>query len=260
MHGLGKLEIDRDGHVIEMLGTIQDITEQKLTELALRTSLEEKEALLKEVHHRVKNNLQIVTSLLSLQARREEQESAKAALRDMQSRVRAMALLHEALYRSPSLAQVDFGPYVQNLCEQLARSYQRNAQPIHLQVDVADLKLDLERAVPCGLIISELVTNACKHAFPDGRAPEVRVTSRNLDAGEVEFGVADNGVGFPAAFEIGQGNSLGLQLVTRLSAQLGGHWRVQKSAGADIRIRLPIRGTDASAPPIDRPTANTSQR
>jgi len=226
----------------------RDRTERCQAEAALRASLEEKEALLKEVHHRVKNNLQIVTSLLSLQSNRESQSSVKTALCDMQSRVRAMALLHEALYRSASLAQIDFGAYAHNLCAQLARSYQQSPQTVRLIVDIAELRLDLERSVPCGLIISELVTNAFKHAFPDSRSGEIRVTSHGVDSAEVEICIADNGVGLPHGFDLKKSRSLGLQLVSRLAEQLGGAVRWQPGAGADFRIRFPLRSSGQGAP------------
>jgi PAS domain S-box-containing protein len=229
-----------DGQPAGVVGVAIEITERKRAEAALLASLEEKEALLKEVHHRVKNNLQIVTSLLSLQAGRERQESVKSALGDMQSRVRAMALLHEALYRSASLAQIDFGAYARNLCVQLARSYQQSGQAVRLEVQISDLHLDLERSVPCGLIISELVTNAFKHAFSDGRDAEIRVTSYKPTPAEIEIRIVDNGLGLPVAFDLARAGTLGLQLVSRLTDQLGGVVQVEPGAGADFRIRFPL--------------------
>ena len=239
--GLGELEFDAGDTPQRMIGTIQDITERKQAEMALRASLEEKEALLKEVHHRVKNNLQIVNSLLSLQARQVHEESVQAALRDTQSRVRAMALLHEALYRSPNLAQVDFGAYVRSLCDQLARSYLRASCLIRIDVEISNIQLELEQAVPCGLIISELVTNSCKHAFSEASAGRIQVSARFFTCEEVELRVVDDGVGLPPGLAPTQTPSLGLQLVTRLTDQLGGQLRVEPGPGTDVRIEFPVR-------------------
>ena len=229
-----------DGSPRMAISHILDITDRKQAETILRASLAEKEALLKEVHHRVKNNLQIVTSLLNLQSARETQESVRTALRDMQSRVRSMALLHEALYRSTNLAQIDFGAYVRNLCDQLARGYQRAGQAVRFDIQTANVHLDLERAVPCGLIINELVTNAFKHAFRTDQAAEIVITSHEPAPGQIEITVADNGVGMAPDFDLSRSQSLGLQLIARLTDQLGGSLRLESRVPVEFRIRFPV--------------------
>ena len=154
---------------------IRDITERKRAQEALQELLREKESLLKEVHHRVKNNLQVISSLMRLQSAQVENPVAQAALRDMQNRIGSMALLHETLYQSGSFARVDLAAYLRSLCSQLFHSLVVDPESIQLRLDVASVSLDLNQAVPCGLLINELVSNCLKHAFPDERAGEVRV-------------------------------------------------------------------------------------
>ena len=197
--------------------------------------LREKESLLKEVHHRVKNNLQVISSLMRLQSAQVENPIAQAALRDMQNRIGSMALLHETLYQSGSFARVDLATYLRSLCSQLFHSLVVDPESIQLRLDVASVSLDLNQAVPCGLIINELVSNCLKHAFPDGRAGEVRVEVQPVDGGPaLRLRVADNGVGLPADFDLQQLHSLGLQLVSDLVGQTPG------SAGDRTRTRCGV--------------------
>ncbi|MHB8902758.1 MAG: PAS domain S-box protein, partial [Thermoguttaceae bacterium] len=194
---------------------IRDITERNRAQEALRELLREKQSLLKEVHHRVKNNLQVISSLMRLQSAQVDNSVAQAALRDMQNRIGSMALLHETLYKSGSFARVDLATYLRSLCSQLFHSLVANPESIQLRLDVASVSLELSQAVPCGLLINELVSNCLKHAFPDGRAGEVRVEIQSVDDGPaVRLRVADNGAGLPADFDLEQLQSLGLQLVS----------------------------------------------
>jgi PAS domain S-box-containing protein len=202
----------------------------------IRASLREKEVLLKEIHHRVKNNLQIISSLLNLQSGQIEDERADALFRVSQDRVRSMALIHERLYQSEDLARVDFAEYVRSLVGYLARSYTDLAGRVQVETDVGDVSLGIDAAIPCGLIINELVSNALKHAFPEGGEGRIRV---ELD-GSREDGyclvVSDDGVGFPEGVDFRETDSLGLQLVTTLVDQLEGRIELADAKGTGFRI------------------------
>lgn len=228
----------------EVILTItRDITERKRDETALRESLEEKVALLKEVHHRVKNNLQIVASLLSLQANRSKVPHVVEVLHDTRNRVRSMALLHELLYRSENLAHIHFPAYVDELCIQLLRSCGPASNRIRIETHVDPIGLPLDQAVPCGLIISELVSNALKHGFPDDRPGTVRVSFCAEDGRNLALSVRDTGIGVPGDFNPAGTLTLGLQLVSNLASQLGGSLHVGPAeSDTDFRVVFPIPG------------------
>ncbi len=212
-----------------------EIAERRQAEQQVRESLKEKEVLLKEIHHRVKNNLQVISSLLRLQAA-EIQDPAMAALfYESQERVRAMALIHEQLYRARNLAQVDFASYLRRLTEHLGQSYRAEETLIQLRVEAADVSLPVDCAVPCGLIANELIANALKHAFPSGRRGSVLV---RLDAqgGRTVMSVRDDGVGFPKETDFRSARSLGLQLVCSLADQLGGTLELKRDRGTEFVI------------------------
>lgn len=198
--------------------------------------LSEKEVLLKEVHHRVKNNLQVISSLLNLQASQIADARVKSALRESQNRVRSMALIHEKLYQSANLAEVDFAAYLRNLVSFLSQSYRERANSVDIVVRAAALQLDLETAIPCGLIVNELVSNALKHAFPDGRAGVITVSLEPIAEGQMCLVVADDGVGIPADAGRADGTSLGLSLVRTLVDQIGGSLTITSEVGAAFRI------------------------
>jgi PAS domain S-box-containing protein len=211
----------------------RDITERKRNEAALRTALRDKEALLKEVHHRVKNNLQVITSLLRLEAVRSEHLLTKAVLKDMQGRIRAMALLHESLYRSGQFAQVDLAAYLRQVTSKLFRALALEPDTIRFHLELAPVWLALDQAVPCGLIVNELISNCLKHGFPDGRRGEIRIALQTMDDGtRIQLRVSDNGVGLPEDFATRKGHSLGLQLVHDLARQLQGRLDIGPSAGS----------------------------
>ena len=222
-------------------GSIVDITERKQAEAALRSSLAEKESLLKEVHHRVKNNLQIISSLLNLQGRKTKSPEALGFLQDTQNRVRSMALLHETLYQSSNLAKVDFPRYVRSICTHLARSCADDAIGIRLRQDIADVALDMDQAIPAGLIISELVTNAFKHAFPTRTEGEISVELQASGEQHLVLRVSDNGVGFPAETRSQSSETLGLILVRNLSRQLDGQLSITGEQGSVFEIVFPAQ-------------------
>ncbi|HEV7892333.1 MAG TPA: histidine kinase dimerization/phosphoacceptor domain -containing protein [Pyrinomonadaceae bacterium] len=215
---------------------LRDITERKREEEKIRASLREKEILLKEIHHRVKNNLQIISSLLNLQSAHIRDPHALEVFKEGQGRVRSMALIHEKLYQSDDLARVDFSEYIRNLAAYLFRSYEVNAGAVRLSVEAEDVLLGVDTAIPCGLIINELVSNSLKHAFPGGTGGSINIRLRPADAERLTLTVADDGVGLPEGFDVRATPSLGLQLVNTLARQLGGDVLVGDCAGAEFSI------------------------
>jgi len=229
---------------------VLDITARKKADAALQESLHEKEALLKEVHHRVKNNLQVISSLLRLESGQIEHGATKEVLRNMQERVRAMALLHENLYRSGNLAQVNMGVYLGAVCQQLLRSgMAQSAGSIDLQLNLAPLGLEMNQALPCGLLVNELVSNCLKHAFPRGRDGRIRVDLQPASEGGAWcLRVEDDGVGLPAGFEIGRLHSLGLHLVSDLSRQIQGRLEFASPHGASFAVIFQVVPPSTASP------------
>jgi PAS domain S-box-containing protein len=209
----------------QFVAMFDDITAHKKAEQALLESLREKESLLKEVHHRVKNNLQVISSLLRLEADRLEGPVAEMVLGDLQGRVRAMALLHENLYRSGNLAGVDVPSYLKSLCQHVLRACaDQRANTVDVKVDVAPLHMETGQAIPCGLLVNELVTNCLKHAFPRERGGVIEVTLQPEESGELwRLVISDDGVGLPATLPSARDSrSLGRQLISDLGRQLQG--------------------------------------
>jgi two-component sensor histidine kinase len=229
-------------------GIISDITDRKEADDALRLSLKEKESLLREVHHRVKNNLQVIASLLRLETSRSEVEDTKRVLKDMQGRILSMAVLHETLYRSGRFGQVELGAYLRQLAQQLFRV---TSGPARLTLDLSPVSVEIDQAIPCGLIVNELLTNSLKHAFASKTGGEVKLNLRQDDLGEVRIAVTDTGVGLPIDFEIKGVRSLGLQLVTDLVRQIGGHLAIEGGPGAGFTVTF--------TPAMPHPTVPISQ-
>lgn len=221
----------------------QTITELQQAEEYIKASLREKEVLLKEVHHRVKNNLGIVSSLLQMQVRRTQNPEVNIVLRDSQNRIASIALVHEKLYRSEDLANINFTQYIRDLTVYLFDSYNISSNRITLDVQVETISLDADTAVPCGLIVNELVSNALKHAFPDERKGEVHVrfSQAPLSPGEpcprqLILTVQDNGIGLPHNFDIERARTLGLSLVYGLSKQIKGTIEINSKQGTEFKI------------------------
>jgi len=198
--------------------------------------LREKEVLLREIHHRVKNNLQVISSLLSLQSHEIRDPQVVQIFLECQHRIRSMALVHESLYSSSTLSRIEMRPYMTRLTEQLAKSYATDHR-VRVRVEVDELWMMIDRAVPCGLLLNELVTNALKHAFPDGRSGEVVVGLRRQEGLRV-LSVHDSGVGLPSGIDIAHAPSLGLRLVQALTQQLGGRLAIE-GPGARFTVTWP---------------------
>ena len=226
---------------------LRDITHRKQTEEHIRSSLREKEILLQEVHHRVKNNLQVVSSLLRLQERGIDDPQMRQLFKESQNRVQSMALIHEQLYKSDSLAAIDFPDYLRQLIAHLFGSYQVSSSRIASQTHVADVHLGVDDAVPCGLILNELLSNALKYAFPDGREGLVRIELSEQDAqGQLSLTVADDGVGLPEDIAFWNTQTLGLRLVRSLVRQLDGDVKIDRSQGTCITVTFKPEGTSGN--------------
>ena len=218
---------DGEGAVQGLVTTIHDITERKLIEVErasrhseLEASLHEKEVLLKEIHHRVKNNLQVVSSLLHLQAGYATSDDARKICEESEGRIKSMALVHEKLYQTKDLARIDFGDYVRDLVAGMIGSYGASAARVSIQSEAASLSLDVDRAIPAGLVLNELVSNSFKHGFPGDRTGRIDVRLSGGDGVPIELSVQDNGVGWPEGFDPSRSPSLGLKLVHILAKQL----------------------------------------
>jgi PAS domain S-box-containing protein len=232
---------DEAGRLFEITIAALDIGERKQAEEALKASLEEKTVLLKEVHHRVKNNLQIISSLLNLQMDRAVLPDVLNPLRDTQNRVRSMALLHETLYRSGNLAQINLPDYIEGLCAQLWRSCGPATARVELNYQMDSVFLPLDQAVPCGLIINELVSNALKHAYPGERKGRIWVMVQVRASRQALLSVADDGIGLPHALDVSHTETLGLQLVSMLTKQLQGTITILRETRTEFQITFPIK-------------------
>jgi two-component sensor histidine kinase len=215
-----------------------EIAERTQAEAQIRAALTEKEVLLKEVHHRVKNNLQIISSLLNLQMAGLTDPTMVETLKESQNRVRSMALIHEKLYQSEDLASIDFPGYLRSLVYSLAQSYRVRSDQVSLRVQVDPIHLDLDTAIPCGLIVNELVSNSIKYAFPGDRSGQIEVTCRQRPGPRYVLRVSDDGVGLPPGFDSAKTSSLGMKLVTSLVVQIGGELKVESGPGARFEIEF----------------------
>jgi len=218
---------------------LRDVTQRVEVEKRLTASLREKEALLKEIHHRVKNNLQVVSSLLGLQSRAITDVETRRMFEESQNRIYSMALLHETLYQSEDLSRIDFPEYVRQLADHLFKSYGVAGERIRLRTVLEHSSLNLDAAVPCGLIINELVSNSLKYAFPDGREGEIRIDLRGQPGGLAKLVVADDGVGLKNEIDWTTTRSLGLRLVRSLAQQLGAKIEVRPHGGTEISLVFP---------------------
>jgi len=220
----------------KQLVSLMDITKRKTAENQIKASLKEKNILIKEIHHRVKNNMQIISSLLSLQTKYVNDSESLNILKESQNRVRSMAIIHEKLYQSKDLSQINFADYIESLVSNLFYSYNANNTKIKPVYEVEDLSLNIDTAVPCGLIISELVSNSLKYAFPTKKSGEILISLKFRD-NKYELIVSDNGVGMPE-FDVEKLDSLGLLLVFNLTEQLEGDITIKRDHGTEFIITV----------------------
>lgn len=228
--------IEKEGSILYILIMARDITLEKKISKEIKESLKEKEVLLQEIHHRVKNNMQIISSLMSLQTKYVDDEVSLDVLKESQNRVKSMALVHEKLYRSEDLTHINIYNYINNLVLDLFFSYGVSRDQITPIIDIDEIKLNIETAVPCGLIINELVSNVIKHAFRDKKGGKMWLSLHLTDDNQIELMVADNGSGLPNGFNINSSNSLGMQLVNSLVNQLDGSIKIKRSNGTKFTI------------------------
>ena len=205
-------------------------------------SVQEKEVLLREVNHRVKNNLQAVSNLLYLQSSYVQSEQTRRQLQDARDRVKSIALIHEKLYQTQNFVEIDFPEYVMSLGNEVIRSYQAQGQQIRLAVESDGTRLEVDTAVTLGIIVNELISNALKHAFPDERAGEIKIELRKEPDGQLRLAVSDDGIGFPPDQELGQTGSLGLQLVQMLVGHLQGEVVLERNGGTRIAVTVRVTG------------------
>jgi PAS domain S-box-containing protein len=222
---------------VEFLSTIiRDMSEQKEAEVRIKSSLEEKEVLLKEIHHRVKNNLQIVSSLLQLQSSYIKDANSLNIFEESRDRIKSMALIHEQLYQSNDLAQIDFPEYLRSLLNMVLSAHRNNRTRVETRLHVDPVAMDLDTAIPIGLITNELVTNSLKYAFAGRTAGEIAVRLTRSETGDFLLMVSDNGVGLPENFNFEKANSLGLRLVRILSKQMRARLELSNGMGTQFRV------------------------
>lgn len=217
--------------------TVQGATLQRQT-----TLLRQRETLLREIHHRVKNNMQVMSSLLSLQSRAATNPDTSRMLEENQNRIHSMALLHEILYQSEDLAVVDFSKYIRRIVEHLFRSYGVDNRKIRLRTGLESVGLELDDALPCGLVISEVISNCLKHGFPGGREGEVRILLRRQSPTTISLVLADDGVGLPGNLDWRASPSLGLRLVRALAQQLRANLDIRSQGGTEVELVFTARG------------------
>jgi two-component sensor histidine kinase len=225
-------------HIVERaLREWGHIIERRRAEEQIKASLREKEALLREIHHRVKNNMQVIISLLRLQSAQVKEKKYLEMFKESQDRIRSMALVHERLYQSENFTNVDFRGYVKSLVNSLFRSHRVDPNKISLKIEVEDVSFGLDSATHCGLIINELVSNSLKYAFPQEREGEIRISLRSINKNEIELRVSDDGVGIPENLDFRNTKSLGLELVMILAEdQLKGKVELDRTGGTRYHI------------------------
>lgn len=218
------------------VAVFEDITERKEYEAQLEESIKEKEVLLKEVHHRVKNNMQVISSILNLQSSYIQDETALAILRESQDRIKSMSFVHESLYQSKTLSEVNFSEYIKNISRNLFHSYGRPSGGIDLIFNLEEVFLNLDTSIPCGLIINEVVSNSLKYAFTGREKGRITIEFSKLSNGKLKLIISDDGIGLPNGFDIDNAESLGLQLVTTLVTQVSGVMEIDRNNGTAFNI------------------------
>ena len=213
-----------------------DISEQKKLEAHIKTNLKEKEVLIKEIHHRVKNNLQVISSLINLQTQHTKNKHTITLFTETQNRIRSMALIHERLYNSETMSEIDFNDYMKRFTKHMLSTYDVQPNQIKLALKLNNIILDINTAIPCGLIVNELISNAIIHAFPGRKDNTITIELKKLSNGKVQICITDNGVGFPEDLDFRSTKTLGLKLVTTLIKQIEGHIHLERHEGTRFEI------------------------
>lgn len=234
-------QIDDDGTSPDVVRSLQKAyADREAVEDELRESLRHKEILLRELHHRVKNSLQVVASLLRIQSTEVEDENVRAALRDSRERILTIARVHQCLHGSDDPSEVRFGRYLRGLARDLAAG---GREDVAVRVEVEPISLDLDTAVPCGLIVNELVSNGLRHAYPDGNGGDVTVRMTAGPSGALRLEVSDDGVGLPEGLDPADAASVGMSLIRQLARQVGGRVEFDRTGpGTDVRLTVPADG------------------
>ncbi len=233
---------DGMGKFIRDEGVLRDISDRRAADEQIRNSLKEKEVLLKEIHHRVKNNFQVIISLLNLQSDSISDESAFRHFNEAANRIRAMAFVHERLYQSENLSMINFSDYISTIMEELNSYYNTNRKSITIAIETEEVNLNIEQAIPCGLIINELVTNAFKYAFPgEAAGGSISIMMLRREDDTVKIRISDNGIGLPDYIDENKTSTLGLHLVTLLVSQLGGSYHIDRHPGTAWTVIFPLK-------------------
>lgn len=233
----------KNGQVHQLLGVATDITQRKQAEAQLQRSLREKEVLLQEVHHRVKNNLQVISSLLDLQSQHLKDPTMLPIFQESCNRVKSMTLVHELLYRSKDYSQINFRDYLTNLTSYLFQSYGVDTNTITLELDIDDVTLNTDKVITCGLIVQELVSNTLKYAFPNHTSGKIKISLQTDFEHCCTLIINDNGVGLPTELDLANVKSLGLRLVNVLINQLEGTFKIDRKMGTEFRIQFTAQFT-----------------
>jgi two-component sensor histidine kinase len=235
--------IDEKGAVTAVVEHGRDVSERiqmietiKESEKQLKASVKEKEILLKEIHHRVKNNMAIVSSLLQLQTQYVKDESLNRIFSESRNRIASMALVHEKLYQSKDFIDINLEEYIQTLVDNLFGSYQTSKDAVRLKTDIDNIQMDIDKLIPCGLILNELITNSIKHAFQGREDGEIRINFKSTGSDKVTFSVSDNGCGPPEDLDLSNPKTLGLNLITSLTRQLRGALKYDGKEGMSVEI------------------------
>ena len=226
---------DNNGNVLGSIHIAHDITKRKEMEEKLEKTLKEKDTLMKEIHHRTKNNLMVISSLLSLQSRYIKDENTQSIFKESQNRTKSMAMVHEKLYRSGDLEHLNFTEYIETLSNDLYNNYTLDKNLIKLVLDVDELTLDVEISIPLALILNELLTNSLKHAFPDGMGGKIIVELKKYD-GKYKLSVSDNGIGFPEELDYHNTDTLGMLIINSLTDQIDGELKLKINNGTKFTL------------------------
>jgi PAS domain S-box-containing protein len=239
------------GAVIGLVFSLENVTERVRAEEKIKASLAEKEVLLKEIHHRVKNNLQVINSLLNLQSERIRDEESLYIFEKCKNRINSIALVHEKLYESEDLANINFGEYVRTLTSQMFSACPPGLSAVRLKINASDVFLKINQAIPCSLIINELVMNAMKYAFTRGQEGEIVIEFKSTNKGKITLIVADNGVGLPPDFDINKSETLGMQIINAFVKKLNGSIEINQGSGSKFTIQFQLKSdkTDDQNPP-----------